>query len=450
MNISHHRHAAVRKLAPACFLATLLLLAGAASARAQAPYVQPGSSNPIVFLPGGLDPLIPEPPADSAGRNSMLYLPTLLGNGDTVPAAAPATADASKVAAGKAPQSQAKLIIDTDPGVDDAVALSWLFTQQQQPLQFLGIVTVAGNTTVQNATNNAVLILNRLGRRNVPVIMGAAAPLVQPLTKTTWFIHGPDGLWFLGWQNPQDLSGVRTGAPSFYCDTVAANPGVRILALGPLTNIAQALQQCPATMKTVGQLVILGGAKFGGNKTVVAEFNFWQDPEAANAVLTTAGLPITLVLLDAFVQPTIEQKDLDKLFAKGIPAIQFLSSAIQQYANVQLTNTGRAGIPDAVAAVIALQGSEGVRVPSLVKMVLQESLARGQSIVGLTTGEKVTMIATDQELSAMAELAFTDPNFNFGAALGAILMREPDNAVAVTSAATSLLTKTVFPDLRAK
>ena len=69
-------------------------------------------------------------------------------------------------------------------------------------------------------------------------------------------------------------------------------------------------------------------------------------------------------------------------------------------------------------------------------MVLQESLARGQSIVGLTAGEKVTMIATDQQLSAMAELAFTDPNFNFQAALGAILMSEPDNAVAVTAAAT--------------
>ena len=449
MNNSYQRYAAVRKLAPACFLATLILLASAAAAHAQAPYVEPGRSNPIIFLPGGLDPLTPEPPPISAGQNPMLYLPALLGSADTAPMPAPAAAAASEIAAAKAKQPPAKLIIDTDPGVDDAVALSWLFTQQQQPLQFLGVVTVAGNTTVQNATNNAVLVLNQMGRRNVPVIMGAAAPLVQPLTKTTWFIHGPDGLWFLGWQNPQDLSGVRTGAPSFYCDTVAANPGVRILALGPLTNIAQALQQCPAAMKTVGQLVILGGAKYGGNKTVVAEFNFWQDPEAANAVLT-AGLPITLVLLDAFVRPTVEQKDLDKLFSKGIPTIQFLSSAIQQYANVQLTNTGRAGIPDAVAAVIALQGSEGIRTPALIKMVLQESLARGQSIVGLTAGEKVTMIATDQELSAMAELAFSDPDFNFGAALGAILMREPDNAVAVTSAATNLLTKTVFPDLRAK
>ena len=450
MNILHHLHATVRKFAPACLLAPLILLASTAAARAQAPYVQPGGSSPIVFLPGGVEPGAAKPPADPAGQNPMLYLPALLSSGgDAAQTAAHAAGGAVEIVAAKAQPSSAKLIIDTDPGVDDAVALSWLFTQQQQPLQFLGVVTVAGNTTVQNATNNAVLVLQQLGRQDVPVVMGAAAPLVQPLTKTSWFVHGPDGLWFLGWQNPQNLSNVRIGAPSFYCETVAANPGVRILALGPLTNIAQALQHCPDTMKMAGQLVILGGAKFGGNKTVVAEFNFWQDPEAANAVLT-AGLPITLVLLDAFVQPTIAQKDLDKLFAKGVPAIKFLASAIQQYADVQLANTGRAGIPDAVAAVIALQSSEGARTPALIKMVLEESLARGQSIVGLTMGEKVTMIATDQQLSALAELAFTDPSFNFQAALGAILMSEPDNAVAVTSAATNLLAKTVFPNLYAR
>ena len=165
------------------------------------------------------------------------------------------------------------------------------------------------------------------------------------------------------------------------------------------------------------------------------------------------GLPITLVLLDAFVQPSIVQKDLDKLFAKGTPAVQFLAPAIQQYANVQFANTGRAGIPDAVAAVMALRQSEGTRAPALVKMVLEQSLARGQSIVGLTVGERATMIATDEQLSALAEQAFAyppDPNFDFQQELGAILMSEPDNAQAVTSASATLLTKTVFPNLTVK
>jgi inosine-uridine nucleoside N-ribohydrolase len=452
MNIPHHPLAVTRKVAFSSCVALLIFASSATAAFAQAPDVQPGGSNPIVFLPNDVVPVTPKQPADPAGQNTMLFLPALTNGSSGVQAetlSAGANSDgAGDIAAAKAQQPAAKLLIDTDPGVDDAVALSWLFTQRNKP-EFLGVVTVAGNTTVQNATNNAVLILKQLERPDVPVVMGAAAPLVQPLTKTSWFVHGPDGLWFLGWQNPQDLSAVRSGAPSFYCETVAANPGALVLALGPLTNVAQAVQRCPDTMKTIGQLVILGGAKFGGNKTVVAEFNFWQDPEAASAVLS-AGLPITLVLYDAFVQPTIDQKDLDKLFAKGIPAIKFLSSAIQQYANVQLANTGRAGIPDAVAAVIALQSSEGTRTSSLVKLVLQESLARGQSIVGLTAGEKVTMITTDQQLSAMAELAFSDPNFDLPAALGAILMSEPDNAVAVTAASTTLLSKTVFRDLSTK
>jgi inosine-uridine nucleoside N-ribohydrolase len=453
MSILHHPLAVARKLAFAGSIALLIVASSATAAFAQTPDVQPGGSNPIVFLPNDVVPVTPKPPANPAGQNSMLFLPALTNGSSAAQAetlSAGATGDvAGDIAAAKAQQPASKLLIDTDPGVDDSVALTWLFTQRDRPLQFLGVVTVAGNTTVQNATNNAVLVLNQLDRKDVPVVMGAAAPLVQPLTKTTWFIHGPDGLWFLGMQNPQDLSRVRTGAPSFYCETVAANPGVRILALGPLTNIAQAIDQCPDTMKTVGQVVILGGAKFGGNKTVVAEFNFWQDPEAVSAVLS-AELPVTLVLFDAFVQPTIDQKDLNKLFSKGIPAIKFLSSAIQQYANVQLANTGRAGIPDAVAAVLALQSEEGTRTSALIKMVLQDSLARGQSIVGLTAGEKVTMIATDQELSDMAELAFTDPTFDFPAALGAILMSEPDNAIAVTGASTTLLSKTVFPYLYAQ
>jgi inosine-uridine nucleoside N-ribohydrolase len=445
MNIQHHPLAVALRFAFSCCVALGVLAICATAALAQTPNVQPGGSNPIVFLPNDAVPVTPIVPAGAVEQNRMLFLPALTNGSSAVQEQSLSAGQAGELTAARAQQPAAKLLIDTDPGVDDAVAISWLFTQPNKP-EFLGVVTVAGNTTVQNATNNAVLILKQLNRQDVPVVMGAAAPLVQPLTKTSWFVHGPDGLWFLGWQNPQDLSGVRGDAPSFYCETAAANPGMRVLALGPLTNLAQALQQCPNTMKTVGQLVILGGAKFGGNKTAVAEFNFWQDPEAANAVLS-AGLPITLVLYDAFVQPTIDQKDLDKLFAKGIPAIKFLSSAIQQYANVQLANTGRAGIPDAVAALIALQSSEGTRTPALVKMVLQESPARGQSIVGLTAGEKVTMIASDQQLSAMAELAFTDPNFNFQAALGAILMSEPDNAVAVTAASTTLLSKTVFRDL---
>jgi inosine-uridine nucleoside N-ribohydrolase len=374
----------------------------------------------------------------------LLYLPLVTNAGEAEPAV--------EAARRPPPAASIKLLVDTDPGVDDAVALAWLVSQRQQPVQLLGVVTVAGNASLYNTTNNALLILNKLGRQDVPVVMGAAAPLAQPLSKTGYFVHGPDGLWFLGFQNPQDLSHVPANAPAFYCAQVAANPGATLLALGPLTNIAQAVQQCPATMKLVGSLVILGGAKHGGNKTPVAEFNFWQDPEAAEIVLA-AGLPTTVVPLDAFTIPAITQKDLDKLLAKAVPAVAFLAPAIQQYAGVQITNTGSASIPDAVAAVLALNSSEGKHQPALIKLILAQSLARGQSIVGLTTSERVAMIADDAEVSALAERAFAyppDPNFDLQRELGAILMRAAYNAHMVTAAPATLLTKIVFPDLTAR
>jgi purine nucleosidase len=443
MNIPQHFHPAARKLASSCLAAALLLLLSVAAALAQSPDVKPGGSNPILFLPNDALPSSGQRPQPT-GNNPILFLPVVTGTG--------ANPKPSLQAAYASSAPAIKLLVDADPGVDDAVALNWLLTQRSQPLQLLGVVSVAGNTTVVNATNNALLILKTLGRQDVPVVMGASSPRGGQLTKTSYFINGPDGLWFLGWQNPQDLSNVPNDAAAFYCKTIGANPGMYLLALGPLTNIAQAVQKCPETMKTLGKLVILGGAKYGGNQTPVSEYNFWQDPKSAEIVLG-AGLPITLVLLDAFTQPTFVQSDLNALFAQGTPSIQFLAPAIQQYANVQLANTGRAGMPDAVAAVIAFQPNQGTQAPALVEVMAEQGLARGQTLVGLTAGERITMIASDHELSTLAERAFAnppDPNFNFQQELGAILMSTPDNAQAVMSASVTLLIDVVFPDLTAK
>jgi pyrimidine-specific ribonucleoside hydrolase len=441
-------------------LAALVFLLPSGAARAQTP--EPSAPEPLApepsTGPGNLIPFLPRVvPSGSAAEEDfsvmhpndspLLYLPLVTG---VEADAAQQPEQDGDLDASHNGRATVRLLVDTDPGVDDAVALAWLFGQRR--VEVLGVVSVAGNTSVWNTTNNAITILEKLGRSDVPVVMGAAAPLVQPLSKTSYFIHGPDGLWFLGLQNPHDLTSVPRNAPAYYCATVAATPGLRLLALGPLTNIAQAVQLCPATMATVSQLVILGGAKFGGNKTPVAEFNFWQDPEAA-AIVLNAGMPTSLVLLDAFTQTSITQKDLDKLFAKASPIVQFLAPAIQQYADVQIANTGRAGLPDAVAAVLALRPAEGSQQGALVRVVLEPGLARGQSVVGLAPSERIAMVADDSELSALADLAFAyppDPNFNLQWALGAILMRAPENAQAVMSVPSSLLAKTVLPDLRAR
>ena len=379
---------------------------------------------------------------------TFMYLPLTI-NGAVQSASEPAASEADSH---KQPAPGIKLLVDTDPGVDDAVALAWLASQTRRPVQLLGVVSVAGNTSLYNTTNNLLTVMEKIGRPDVPVVMGAAGPLVRSLTKSGYFIHGPDGLWFLGWQSPHDLSGLPTDAPAFYCSTLAAHPGATLLALGPLTNIAQTIQRCPETLRTLGSLVILGGAKNGGNKTPVAEFNFWQDPEAAELVLS-AGLPITLVPLDAFSQPILAQKDVDKLLRQGTAAIQFLAPAIQQYTNVQLSNTGRATLPDAAAAVAALDGAAGVRYSALVRLVLDSVAGRGQSVIGLATSERIAMLATEDDFNTLADRAFAippDPAFDLAQELGAILWRAPDNATVVTSLPADLLTKTVLPDLRNK
>jgi len=241
-----------------------------------------------------------------------------------------------------------------------------------------------------------------------------------------------------------------TDATAFYCSTVAANPGATLLALGPLTNIANAVTTCPATMQLLGNVVVLGGAKFGGNKTPVAEFNFWHDPEAANIVLA-ANLPLSIVPLDTFTVPTVQLRDVERLFNSRNPAASFLAPALQQYIAVQIQNTGRASIPDAVAAAYALDPTIGRSEPALVKIELAAGQTRGQTIVGLSVTERVAMIADDAELSLLAERAFTfppDPNFNLQAELGAILLRQPDNALLLTATSSRLLTKHILPDLR--
>lgn len=395
----------------------------------------------------------PDEQPDSA--SPMLYLPLAINNGGPAPvdeAADEATGAEAEAARRQKPSpARIKLLIDTDPGVDDAVALAYLANAPQRP-QLLGIVSVAGNASIDNTTNNVLTILEKLGRQDVPVVMGAGGPRQRALSKSGYFIHGPDGLWFLGWQNPHDLAGLPNDAPAFYCTTIAANSGAVLLALGPLTNIAAAVERCPDTMRSLANLVVLGGAKYGGNQTPVAEFNFWQDPEAA-AIVLAAGLPVTLVPLDAFTQPTVTQADLDKLFRRAAPTIQFLAPAIQQYAGVQIAALGSASIPDAVAAAAALDSSVGARQSALVRMVLDSVLARGQSVIALTIPERVSVIAEEGELDTLAERAFAnppDPNFDLNLELAAILGRAPDNAQVTLTVDKNLLRRTVLPHLTAK
>ena len=187
------------------------------------------------------------------------------------------------------------VIIDTDPGLDDAVAI--LFALNSGRFDVLGLTTVAGNIGIDVTTRNAGRLLALLGRRDIPVITGAAAPLARPGIDEA-AIHGNDGLG--GVVLPGPLTEPHGYAPFWIADQLRANHAgsVDILALGPLTNIALLLRDHADAARRIGRLIVMGGVVDDkGNVGPHSEFNFASDPEAVDAVLR-AGLDVTLIPLD--------------------------------------------------------------------------------------------------------------------------------------------------------
>ena len=190
-----------------------------------------------------------------------------------------------------------RIIIDTDPGQDDAVAILLALASPDE-LDVLGIVAVAGNVPLGHTERNARRIVELSGRTDVPVFAGCARPIMRPLV-TAEHVHGRTGLD--GAELPEPTSALQDKhGVDFIVDTLlAAEPGsVTLCTLGPLTNIAMALAKAPAVVRGIREIVMMGGAYFEvGNITPSAEFNIYVDPEAAHAVMTS-GVPITMAPLD--------------------------------------------------------------------------------------------------------------------------------------------------------
>jgi inosine-uridine nucleoside N-ribohydrolase len=196
------------------------------------------------------------------------------------------------------------VVIDTDPGIDDALAL--LFAWNSPEIQVEVITTVAGNVTIEAASTNLLRLLAL--RRPVPrpvVAAGAPGPLARALTTATRY-HGEDGLGDLpDWPEVEPLPG-SPGAVEVILDAARRHErDLTIIALGPLTNLALALKEDAGALERVGRIVAMGGAvDVPGNVTPTAEFNMFVDPEAAHRVLA-AGLPLEIVPLDATRQAVL-------------------------------------------------------------------------------------------------------------------------------------------------
>jgi inosine-uridine nucleoside N-ribohydrolase len=206
-------------------------------------------------------------------------------------------------------------LIDTDPGIDDALAL--LYAWGSPGLRLAGLTTVAGNVEVEQATRNLFRLVALRRPVPVPVVaQGAAAPLARPLVTAKGY-HGDDGLGGLDDWPPAQATLSPLGAPDFIAEaTRRAGEPLTLIALGPLTNVALALARDRAALGRLARVVIMGGAvDVPGNVTPTAEFNFHVDPEAAARVLE-AGLNVDLVPLDATRQALLSRTALEAALAR--------------------------------------------------------------------------------------------------------------------------------------
>ena len=206
-----------------------------------------------------------------------------------------------------------KVIIDTDPGVDDAIAILMALAQRRQEL--IGITTVGGNVPVARGTRNALALLEYSARQEVPVARGAARPC-RGRFGYSYDFHGRSGL---SRRLPEPrMRPVSSGAADFLAAKLQENPDqITLVALGPLTNLAGLMSRHPAALEKAASLVVMGGAVNGaGNVTPYAEFNFHSDPVAAHAVLSS-GTPLTLVDLQAGRRTSFTREAAQRLQARG-------------------------------------------------------------------------------------------------------------------------------------
>jgi pyrimidine-specific ribonucleoside hydrolase len=186
-----------------------------------------------------------------------------------------------------------KIVLDTDPGHDDAIAL--LLALASPELEVVGVTTVSGNQTLEKTTANALKVLEFVDRTEIPVHVGAARPIVRDQWAAA-HVHGETGLD--GPDLPDPTTSPAEGhAVDFLAEQLEKNDDLVLVPVGPLTNVGLLLAKHPGIEERIGRIVLMGGAIAEGNVTPAAEFNIWADPEAAHRVFTS-GVDLTMVGLD--------------------------------------------------------------------------------------------------------------------------------------------------------
>jgi pyrimidine-specific ribonucleoside hydrolase len=270
------------------------------------------------------------------------------------------------------------VIIDCDPGHDDAIAL--LLAVASPELEVLGVTTVAGNTTLDKTTRNALTVLELAGRADIPVAAGASVPLSRELVVAE-YVHGTSGLDGPVLPEPSG-SPVDQPASAFMAGLIRSSPEpVTLIPTGPLTNIAQLFRDHPDVIDRVRAITFMGGAAEIGNITPNAEFNIYVDPEAADEVIN-CGSPVTMIGLEVTHQALFGEREADLLRGRN-RASQFVAELLDFFvANHPRTySTPGAPVHDVVAVAQVIDPTLVTTERCGVRIDTGDGLGRGRTVV---------------------------------------------------------------------
>lgn len=236
-----------------------------------------------------------------------------------------------------------KILFDTDPGVDDAMAI--LYGLHSPELEFVGFTTVFGNTHVETTTLNALSLVELEGRSDIKVAQGAGKPYVRPEPYYGHRFHGVDGLGGARDSIPMPVGkAIDSPAAQFIVETIMSNPGeITLAAVGPLTNLALALRLDPRIVENVKEVIVMGGTAYRpGNVSPVAEANISNDPHAANLVFSAAW-NLTMVGLDVTTRAIMTPEMIAEITGAGTPASDLLKKILPLYQDAHHLTDGMGG-----------------------------------------------------------------------------------------------------------
>ncbi len=272
--------------------------------------------------------------------------------------------------------SPRKVIIDTDPGQDDAIAI--LLALASPELEVLGITTVAGNVPLELTTRNAQLVCGLAGRDDVPIYAGCERPLLRRLV-TAEAVHGKTGMDGPEWGEPTVPVQPEHAVDWLVATLLAADDGeITLCPVGPLTNVAMAIVREPRVIPKVDRIITMGGAYFvGGNTTPAAEFNVYVDPHAADVVYRS-GIPIVTMPLDVTHRALMTDEWIDSMRALGGQLGTNVAAMLSFYERYDIERYGQHGGP--------------LHDPATIAYLVQPELYRGKPVhVRVETQSELTM-----------------------------------------------------------